>query len=289
VTIIRQYNVPVPDETTATGKRYVAISEWGNSDNKDILFCVHGLSRNARDFDFLARTMSKDYRVIAVDIVGRGKSEWLKDAQRYTYETYVNDCLFVLKALDIKHVNWLGTSMGGLIGMFIAVKAPEMIYRLILNDIGPHIPSASLRRILKYVQNTKFYDSKEAIEATLRIKLSTFGLTSEEHWQHMLAHTIRQTEAGLYCFDYDPAIIKKPLPGQEIPDIELFDLWYAVSHPTLVLRGALSDILRHETAMVMERTGPLPKVVVIEGVGHAPALMEDAQIQVIREWLSDVF
>ncbi len=285
----RQHHLEIPDETFKGGKRKLALSEWGSETNKHVLFCVHGLSRNARDFDYLAHAMSSDYRVIALDIAGRGKSDWLMDKQAYSYDTYVNDCRFVLNVLGIKRVDWLGTSMGGLIGMLIAAQSPQLIHRLILNDIGPHISSRSLRRILKYVQNNRLFNDRAAIEAMLKIKLSTFGLKEDEHWKHMIEHSIEEVEDGKFRFNYDPAIIKKPLPGQPIPDIELFDLWYAVPHPTLVIRGSESDVLTEKTAQSMERSGPLPTLVTIEGVGHAPTLMEENQISIIRNWLKEAF
>lgn len=279
----------IPDAHEPEGKRLLAYTEWGNPNNKDVLFCVHGLSRNARDFDYLAHALSDDYRVICIDIAGRGNSQWLSDKNRYTYDTYVQDCVTLLQELDIARVDWLGTSMGGLIGMLIAHQYPQLIRRLILNDIGPHIPSASLRRIIKYVQNTRKYETLDGIHAMLRIKLSTFGIKEDEHWGHMLKHSVMQADEGHYLFNYDPAIIKKPLPGQEIPDIELFEIWHDVPHPTLVLRGKDSDVLKPETAQAMLVTGPEPQLIEIEGVGHAPALMDEYQIGLVRNWLRDIF
>lgn len=286
---LRQYHLTIPDTTFPNDQRKIAISEWGDAQNKHVLFCVHGLSRNARDFDYLAQMLCDDYRVIAIDVAGRGKSDWLNDKDAYTYDTYVQDCVEVLRQLGIKRVDWLGTSMGGLIGMLIAAQMPQLIYRLILNDIGPHISSRSLRRILKYVQNERVYETREAIESVLRIKLSTFGLKEEAHWQHLIEHSIEQLQNGSYRFNYDPAIIKKPLPGQPIPDIELFDIWHAVPHPTLVIRGSESDVLSAETALTMQDSGPLPTLITLEGIGHAPTLMEKEQITLIRDWLRESF
>ena len=286
---LRQYYIPIPDVNHPSGTRKIALSEWGDEHNKHVLFCVHGLSRNSRDFDHLAHVMSEDYRVIAIDVAGRGKSEWLEDKNAYAYDTYVADCCYVLQHLGIKRVDWLGTSMGGLIGMLIAAQMPQLIHRLILNDIGPHISSRSLRRIIKYVQNERIYDNRATIEGVLRIKLSTFGLKDEAHWQHLIDHSIEELEDGKFRFNYDPAIIKKPIAGQPIPDIDLFELWHNVPHPTLVIRGAESDVLTEQTALVMKDSGPLPTVITLEGIGHAPTLMEDEQIKMVRDWLKESF
>ncbi len=286
---LRQYYIPIPDVNHPSGTRKIALSEWGDEHNKHVLFCVHGLSRNSRDFDHLAHVMSEDYRVIAIDVAGRGKSEWLEDKNAYAYDTYVADCCYVLQHLGIKRVDWLGTSMGGLIGMLIAAQMPQLIHRLILNDIGPHISSRSLRRIIKYVQNERIYDNRATIEGVLRIKLSTFGLKDEAHWQHLIDHSIEELEDGKFRFNYDPAIIKKPIAGQPIPDIDLFELWHNVPHPTLVIRGGESDVLTEQTALAMKDSGPLPTIITLEGIGHAPTLMEDEQIKMVKNWLKESF
>lgn len=262
----------------------VAYVEWGDSANPEVLFCVHGLTRNSRDFDALAKVLSTRYRVICPDVVGRGKSEWLKDKSAYNYTTYIADMLALIESLSLKKLDWVGTSMGGLIGMTIAAFHPGLIGKLVLNDIGPFVPGEALKRIGKYVGKSPDFADKAAAEAHMRVIFSPFGISNDGHWKHMVEHGVHEGEGGKLRLSYDPAIAEA-FAGKEMQDVNLWGLWEQITARTLVLRGATSDILLPETAQRMTMEGPKATLVEFAGVGHAPALMDDAQIAIINNWL----
>lgn len=292
-----------PDKQGHGGFHIIFYCEWGDIKNKDIVVCVHGLSRNSRDFDYLARGLAEKYRVICIDIAGRGKSEWLSNKLGYDYETYVADVLDLLHSLGIKHVNWVGTSMGGIIGMIIASKHHKLIKKLVLNDIGPVISGQAIERILRYVGSSHAFKTKADAEKSLRERMSTFGVVKEEHWRHIAKHSIIRKLDGKYMFAYDPAIVPIPKLLQKlkfllvkiVPSkkhaifkrVDLHDIWEKITCPILVLRGKESDILTKEVAEEMiESKKKSIKMVEFEGVGHAPMLMDEVQISVVKKWLA---
>jgi pimeloyl-ACP methyl ester carboxylesterase len=249
----------------------------------DVVLCVHGLTRNAHDFDRLADRLAERYRVVAVDVVGRGGSDWLADPAHYTYAQYEADMNALLARLDVERVHWIGTSMGGLVGMLLAALPGAPIASLLLNDVGPFIPAAALRRIADYMVDTRFSSSQE-LERHLRTVLAPFGPLADEEWSLLARHGHRVLPDGALALAYDPAIavnVKK-----SVADVDLWPLWDKVSCPTLVLRGADSDLLSAQTALEMQRRGPRARVVTFPGVGHAPALMAEDQLEVVAEWLS---
>ena len=242
------------------------------------------MTRTGRDFDFLAAALEHEYRVICPDVVGRGESDWLDDKTDYTYPLYVNDMAMLLARLDAERMDWVGTSMGGLIGMFLASYAGTPIHRLLVNDVGPFIPAAGLKRVAKYVGQTVIWDTFEAMDSALRVYASVFGKLTDEQWRHMLIHSSRQLDDGRYTMGYDPGIadIFKTL---ELKDIDLWPVWDAIRCPTLILRGAYSDVLTQADAIAMTERGPKAKLIELPGMGHAPALMSDDQIAIVRDWL----
>ena len=266
------------------GFHRVHYTEWGDPANSRVLICVHGLTRTGRDFDFLAAALERDCRVICPDVVGRGQSDWLEDKTDYTYPLYVNDMAMLLARIDAERIDWVGTSMGGLIGMFLASHAGTPIHKLLVNDVGPLIPAAGLKRIADYVGRVVVWDTFEAMDRALRVYAPVFGKLTEEQWRHMLIHSSRQLEDGRYTTGYDPGIadIFKTMALQ---DIDLWPVWDAIRCPTLVLRGAYSDVLNHADAIAMTERGPQAKLIEFPGMGHAPALMADDQIAVVRDWL----
>jgi len=282
---MRQHIVELPCPEDACGTHRLAYTEWGDTSNPNCVFCVHGLSRNSRDFDYLASALSTDYRVVCIDIVGRGKSQWLSDKSHYNYQTYVQDSLALLDHLGMDQVHWIGTSMGGIIAMLVAQQQAERINKLILNDIGFLIPAKSLKRIIEYVGNVAPFDDREhAIEA-LRVKLSTFGIKDPAHWQHIFDHGIVADKDGKSIFNYDPAIIQPVDPDVEIEDINLEPAWETVTCPTLIIRGGMSDVLLAETAKTMESSRKNVTLMEFPNIGHAPMLMDEQQIAVIKDWL----
>lgn len=260
--------------------------QWGNPNASRTVLCVHGLTRNGRDFDYLAQRLAKDYRVLCPDIAGRGMSERLKDASGYNNVAYVADVVFMLASLGISKVHWIGTSMGGIMGMMAANSNPGLIDRLVLNDIGCVIPASGLARIRDIADFPASYDDRAKAEKAFRQRCQHFGIRDESEWQHLLKYGLEERGGRIY-FTYDPAIFSigfsKDTP---LVDVNLWPLWEAVSAlPVLLIRGMESDILLHETAVEMQSRHPQFTLHEIAGVGHAPALMEDGQMAVIEGWL----
>jgi pimeloyl-ACP methyl ester carboxylesterase len=270
-----------------SGVHKLAVYEWGDRDySKQTVLCVHGLTRNGRDFDFLASALAPDYRVIAFDVAGRGKSERLSNPADYNYATYLADTTYLINKLGLHKIHYIGTSMGGIIGMMLVGNIPGLIKSLTLNDIGCLVPAAGLKRITQYVGATEF-ESRAAAEAELRARCAPYGIKDELCWQNLFKHSIEEIPGGRVRLAYDPAIIdnlKKPLVP--ITDVNLWGFWPKITAiPTLVLRGKSSDILPHKTAIRMQRLHPDLRLLEIDNVGHAPALMDAQQINAIRSLL----
>jgi len=268
------------------GLHRMAYTEWGDPANSRVLICVHGLTRNGRDFDFLAQSLSGEYRVVCPDVVGRGRSDWLGNKAFYDIPQYAADMVTLLARLDVEGVHWLGTSMGGLIGMALAAQQNTPITRLVLNDVGPLLTAASLRRIAQYVGSAPRFDSVDQAEAFVRLVSAPFGQLSDAQWRHLTEHVIRTAADGRIEFAYDPGIaeaLRKSL--KEGKDIDLWPLYDAIRCPTLVLRGALSDLLLPETVAQMASRGPRARTTEIAGVGHAPMLLDAAQVNIVSDFL----
>lgn len=266
-----------------SGFHRIAYTEWGETSAARTLICVHGLTRNSRDFDRLAVALSDRWRVICPDMPGRGRSDWLPAAD-YGYPQYVADCAALVARLGVADVDWLGTSMGGLIGMFAAAQANTPIRRLIMNDIGPIVPKSALQRLAGYVGKYPRFANLDDLENHLRQIYAPFGRLADSDWRHMALQGYRRLEGGGYGLAYDPAIAK-PFEAADLKDIDLWSVWDSVRCPVLVLRGAESDLLRPDTAKEMAGRGPKAKLLELPGIGHAPALMSDDQIAMVREWL----
>ena len=272
----------------ARGLHRMAYWEWGDSANPHVLVCVHGLARQARDFDTLARALSADYRVVCPDVVGRGRSDWLADPAGYQIPAYVADMVTLLARLDAQTVHWVGTSMGGLIGLGLASLPQSPVERLVLNDVGPTIQFKALQRIGSYIgQPLRWNTVDEAAEYLLSISAG-FGPHSREQWLALTRPMLKADGDG-FVLHYDPAIA---LPFKAItPEIAAageamtWAAFNAIRCPTLVLRGAESDVLARDTAQSMMQRGPKARLHEFAGVGHAPTLVADDQIAVVREFL----
>jgi pimeloyl-ACP methyl ester carboxylesterase len=268
---------------TLHGFRRFNYYEWGDPENPRVLVCVHGMTRNGRDFDYLARALSGDYRVLCPDIVGRGSSPWLARKQDYNYPAYVKDMRALVARGGARQVDWVGTSMGGLIGMLLASLPGSRIRRLVMNDVGPFIPKAALERLSNYVGKVPTYATFEEFEQYVRVVCAPFGRLTDDQWQHLARTGARQLDDGRWTAGYDPALA---LAFQDVSrDVNLWSFYDAVRCPTLVLRGAESDLLTASTAQEMTRRGPKAKLVEVPGVGHAPMLMDGMQIGIIRDFL----
>jgi pimeloyl-ACP methyl ester carboxylesterase len=257
--------------------------EWGERDNPRVVICVHGLTRNGRDFDALAQALAPHFRILCPDVVGRGQSDWLKHSEDYDTRLYSSDMIALVARSGADHVYWVGTSMGGIIGMSLAALERTPIARLVLNDIGPFVPKAALERIAGYVGKAGSFASMQAYERYLREVFAPFGELTAEQWRHLAEHSARRTETGALEPAYDPNIAVK-LAGS-VQDLDLWWIWKLASCPTLVLRGANSDVLPADTAKEMTLCGPKAKLRTFDKVGHAPALMAADQIEAVRDFL----
>jgi pimeloyl-ACP methyl ester carboxylesterase len=281
---IRQHSITCANPR---GTHRIAYTEWGNPDNPNVLICVHGLTRNGRDFDFMANVLVKHYRIICPDIVGRGRSDWFEHGENYHYGTYVADMLSLLNQLGLEKVDWLGTSMGGIIGMLIAAQQPQMIKRLILNDIGAVVSQQALQRIGGYLQTEQMaFANIDAVETYLREVHASFGHLSNQQWKHLATHGSYEKE-GQYYLAYD-AKISQVFQASLGQDVELWDIWKAIKIPVLVIHGLESDILTQSTLNKMKETHSELIIVHCVKVGHAPALTTKEQTDSVARWLLDI-
>ncbi|MFN0186141.1 MAG: alpha/beta fold hydrolase [Aquabacterium sp.] len=268
----------------------MAYWEWGDPANDRVLVCVHGLSRQGRDFDTLARAMAGDYRVVCPDVVGRGRSDWLPDPAGYAIPAYVADMVTLLARLDAREVDWVGTSMGGLIGMGVAALAGSPVRRLVLNDVGPSIEPVSLARIGTYLGQPAHWSSVEqAADALLAISQG-FGPHSREQWLALTRPQLKPDGDG-FKPHYDPAIA---VPFRAITadmaragEAMLWMTYERVQARTLLVRGAQSDLLSAATAQAMTQRGPRARLAELPGVGHAPTLVQADQVALVRGFLLD--
>ena len=268
-----------------SGLHRLAYTEWGDPANRKVLVCVHGLSRCGRDFDSLARAMSPHYRVACPDVPGRGLSGWLKNPLEYQVQTYVADMVTLLARLDADSVHWVGTSMGGMIGMALASLDGTPVQKLVLNDVGPVITAVSLARIGEYLGKAPQFADFAAAVQYIRAVSAPFGAHSDAEWSTLTEHVTRRQPDGSYRMHYDPAIAVPFRAAKPDKDIELWSFYDTIRCPTLVIRGALSDLLKRETLQEMAGRGPRANTVEIPAVGHAPTLMHADQIAIVRDFL----
>jgi pimeloyl-ACP methyl ester carboxylesterase len=270
-----------------SGFHKLAYWEWGPENAARTAVCLHGLTRQGRDFDFLAARLVKDgYRVVCPDLVGRGMSGWLVDPRQYTLIQYGADMNALLARLDVDAVDWIGTSLGGLIGIMLAGQAQSPIRRLVVNDIGPYMPVKALRRIGAYLAAPppSFTDLAE-VETFLREILAPYGRLADEHWQHLARYSVRPDGHGKLRLAVDPRIAIA-YRSWWLGSITMWPQWDDISCPTLLLRGAESDFLLASTAHEMTQRGPRAELLEFSGIGHVPALMTADQIEPIVDFLN---
>lgn len=278
------------------GFHRIAYTDWGNAANPHVVLCVHGLARNSRDFDFLARALADDCRVVCMDVAGRGESDWLDVKSEYTFSTYQSDAAALVARVTTSkaRLDWVGTSMGGLIGMFLAAKRGSPIRRLVLNDVGALIPWSALFRMKGYITRGKRFASEAEVERYLREVCAPFGPLTDAQWRHLARHSAQRDAAEEYILRYDPGIGEGlhghidpefPIGPDLLRGIDLWSVWSKLECPTLVLRGAESEVLLKKTVDEMRERKPDVEVVEFPGVGHAPALMSVDQIRAVKEFL----
>jgi len=294
------------------GFHRIAYTEWGNAADAHVVICVHGLTRNGRDFDALAQGLQRHCRVVCMDVVGRGRSDWLKHHGDYTFRQYQTDAaaliarvthprahsapaqwLQALKPSPNAALDWIGTSMGGLIGMLLAAQPGSPIRRLVLNDVGPFIPWGALIRLKANLTASSRFASLSEVEAMLRQACAQWGPLTDEQWHHLAEHSVQRVDGG-FILACDPAVAvatawgwspDSKLGNRNLLGLELWSVWQAVQCPTLVLRGAESEVLTQDTVARMQERGPRTTVVELPGIGHAPSLMAPDQIALVREFL----
>lgn len=283
-----------PDAIGATAQRFVsfpwgddvyrvATQEWGDPANPRIVLCVHGLTRRATDFEVLAQHLARHARVVAVDLPGRGRSDWLAGPQDYEFAPYLRSLTAVMDRLQASQVDWVGTSLGGLLGMAMAGIAPERIRRLVMNDVGPFLPKESLERIASYADGTIRYHDPADAEARIRRVMASYGLTSDEAWRRLTATSLRRFPDGSLGPQFDPAVASR-FTSQRFEHVDLWEAWAKVTCPVLVIRGTESDLLDEATlARMIERGGVA--VHRVPGAGHAPMLQDEASIEAIERFL----
>ncbi len=270
------------------GLHRMAWWEWGDAANPRVLVCVHGLSRQGRDFETLAQALSDRYRVVCPDVVGRGRSDWLADPAGYQIASYVADMVTLLARLDARELHWVGTSMGGLIGLALASLSGTPVKRMVLNDVGPQVQYAAIARISSYLgMPVRWASVDEAANYLLGISQG-FGPHTREQWL-ALTRPMLKADGDAFVPHYDPAIAL-PIRGvtPEIAAAGEAALWATydrVTCPLLLLRGADSDLLTRETAQAMTVRGPKATLLEFAGVGHAPTLVAADQVAAVREFL----
>jgi pimeloyl-ACP methyl ester carboxylesterase len=285
----------------AHGGHRMACWQWGDAAAAHVVICVHGLSRQGRDFDVLAQALvarsDHPLRIVCPDVVGRGRSDWLSDPMGYQIPTYVGDMLAMLAQLQrqapIRTLDWVGTSMGGLIGMGICgtpkLPLPVPVRKLVLNDVGPAIQWEALRRIGTYLGMTGRFESvQQAADAMWAIS-SSFGPHSPEQWLALSQAMVKPLPEGGFTLHYDPAIA---VPFRTVTqesaaqgEAALWQLYDQIGARTLLMRGVNSDLLARDTALAMTRRGPKARLIEFEGVGHAPTLVANDQIDSVAAFL----
>jgi pimeloyl-ACP methyl ester carboxylesterase len=280
-------------------------TDWGDAASQRLVVCVHGLTRNGRDFDSLAQALAHECRVVCPDVAGRGRSDWLYRKDDYAYPQYMADMTallartsawpvpsgwlgkladFLSRRYGSRSIYWVGTSMGGMLGMLLASRPNSPIRRLVVNDVGPLIPKASLARIGTYVGQDPRFKTFEELEAYVRQVSAPFGSLTDAQWRHLTLHGAKQHADGTWGMSYDPDIAA-PFRKGPPQDVDLWSYWDTITCPTLILRGAESDLLLPETAEEMQKRGPHAKLVEFADVGHAPMLMAADQIKVVTDFL----
>lgn len=265
----------------------ICYRQWGDAANPRVLLCVHGLSRNRLDFEAVGEAFGRDYRVLAPDMPGRGDSGWLADKTAYTFDLYARICATLIAiAAGSGPVDWIGTSMGGIIGMHLAAEANSPIRRLVMNDIGPFVPAAGRRdNAAAFGTDPRFTSIDDAV-AWHKVHRAGFGPMPEAVWREMTLASLRQTEDGGYALHYDPGLAVNQNP-QTAEDIELWPVWDRIECPVLTIWGTASKLLLAPAIDEMKTCGPGTRVVPVDGVGHAPAVAGDHILGEIRRFLAE--
>lgn len=282
----RRANVVVP---VGGATRNMVVHDWGDERNPRVLVCVHGLSRNGRDFDVVAPALTDRYRVLCPDIPGRGESDWYASAADYAIPNYIAAINAMFTQLGVSRYDWIGTSMGGLIGMVMAATPGSQMRRFVINDIGPVIERVALDRIAAYVGRVPTFPSYMALFDAVQPINASFGPLTDEQKHHMVKTAVQQRPDGQWEFKTDPKIGDAFREGLKQTAADMWPLWSAITQPVLVLRGAESDLLSAATVDRMLAThhaaGRVAQALTIADTGHAPMIMDAPTVAVVREFL----
>ena len=265
--------------------REIHYTEWG-AGNPGTVIAWHGLARTGRDMDEIAAHLSARYRVICPDTIGRGLSEWSPAPEKeYCLAFYGRTAVSLMDQLGVREAHWLGTSMGGALGIRLAAGALKgRIRRLVLNDIGPKLGEAAVERIRTYAGAPSRFDRIGDLEKYFRTVYSPFGWLSDEQWRRLTETSTRRTDDGKVTPHYDPKMVLQFTHHPD--DYDQWEAWDAIDVPTLCLRGETSDLLLPEVAEAMRSRGPRAVVVTIPGCGHAPALNVPDQLALVERFLN---
>jgi pimeloyl-ACP methyl ester carboxylesterase len=250
-----------------------------------VIVCAHGYSGNARDFDDLARALSREARVICLDIAGRGESAWLGSPLAYHFPQFLADANALIARLGVREVDWIGTSMGGLLGLLLASSPGNRVRRLVMNDVGAFVPMDALRHIGRNLRAPAVFASLADVEAHLRHARSEWGALSDAQWKRLARHGSRKVD-GRFRLHYDPQITRLVEPLPFAPGLFFWDAWYKVKCPVLLVRGEESTVFPREVADTMREVKPDAELVEFAGCGHAPSLMVADQIEAVHRFLS---
>lgn len=265
------------------GFHTIAYTDWGDTSQSHAVICVHGLSRNGRDFDPLAQALAQQgYRVLCPDMPGRGQSAWFQDSQDYNYPQYLQALTSLIAHAQLTSVDWIGTSMGGILGMFMATQAHTPIRNLILNDVGAFIPGSSLKTIKRYLSLMPTFKKRETAQKFLQQILSTFGPITSDQLTHLVEYSFFLNKKQRFQLAFDPKILETLVPE----DVDLWPFWERLTCPVFLIRGAHSKVLPDPVARQMcqrEHT----HFHCVEDAGHAPALMAPEQIAPVIAWLTE--
>ena len=277
--------MPFTSHYLSCAGREIHYTEWG-SQHRETVIAWHGLARTGRDMDEVAEHLSSRYRVICPDTLGRGLSQWSPDpVNEYKLSFYVEIATALVDQLGLERFHWLGTSMGGAIGMLAAATTLRgRIRRLILNDNGPKLAEPALERIRAYAGQPPAFDRVTDLEAFLRSVYQPYGWLSDAQWRRMAETSVRRLPDGKVTTHYDPAMAQQFVHHPH--DYDLWDAYDSLDIPVLCLRGESSDLLLADTAEEMRSRGPRAVVVTIAGCGHAPALNVPDQWELVERFFA---
>lgn len=270
-----------------TGFHDLHYTEWGRRNAARVVVCAHGYSGNARDFDFLAAELASDARVICIDVAGRGASGWLASPLQYHFGQFLGDINSLLGQLELKEVDWIGTSMGGLLGMMLASQPSSPVRRLVMNDVGAFLPIDALRAIARHLEAPESFASLDEVEAHLRHTHRDWSTISDAQWRHLAVHRSRKAGAG-FRLHFDPVIARVARPMPFTPGLFFWDAWYRVRCPVLLLRGERSEVFPESVAATMLEVNHNAQLVEIPDCGHVPALMAASEMDVVGNFLRGV-